>query len=137
MNRRAIQIVSCIAFVATLTVAVFGFSVMGAAGNMVMGCFGAAPGGSCSALGAIQHFESHMSAFQKITNVLVGSAFSVLALLFLAVLALAGIDIGAAAVRRYIVRRFYDPIAVCFARFGDWLALHEKRDPSFGFAVNR
>jgi hypothetical protein len=137
MSRQAIQIISFVAFVATLTVAIFGFSIMGTTGNMVMGCFGTVPGGNCSVLGVIQHFESHVNAFRSITGVLVGSIFSILALLFLALLALIGLNFDGDLRHRFTVQRFHDSITASFVRFNRWLALHEKRDPSFVYAVNR
>lgn len=137
MNRQAVQIISFVAFVAVLAVAIFGFSIMGTTGNMVMGCFGTTPGDSCSVLGTIQHFESHVNAFRSITSVVVGSIFSILALLLLALLALIGLDANSELRHRFTVWRVRDSIIAYFVRFNRWLALHEKRDPSFAYAVNR
>ncbi|MCL4405573.1 hypothetical protein M1295_03380 [Patescibacteria group bacterium] len=137
MSRQTVQIISFIAFVATLTVAIFGFSIMGTTGNMVMGCFGAVPGGNCSVLGTVQHFESHVNTFRSITSVLVGSIFSILALLLIALLSLIGLDTDSDLRHRFTVWHFYDSIVSYFVRLNRWLALHEKRDPSFVYAVNR
>ncbi len=137
MSKDFAQIISLIAFMSIFAVAILGFSLMmSESGHMMVGCFGTAPDGNCSILSAIEHLRSHMLTFQNISSVIVISLFAFMLLFFIAVLCFTGINFNGNLRRLFSNKRFRDFITPRIIQFTSWLAIHEKRDPSFSYAVN-
>lgn len=137
MNKDAIQILFPLVIIAVLTTAIFGFSVMSEPGHIMAGCFGSTPGGGCSMLSPIEHFEAHLHAFQSISTAVV-QASSLLAAFLLLVIAFLFLSVTLNELKGdYILQRRDGVISSQRPRLMHWLVLHEKRDPSFAYAVNR
>jgi hypothetical protein len=138
MSQNAAKIILPLVLLATIAVAIFGAVVMGEPGHMAMGCLGLVPGVNCSILGPIEHFEAHLNTFKNISTAVVGasSLFSIIFLLLLAGLFLnvkqKENDSGGERILRYY-ENFISPHRI---QFMHWLALREKRDPSFAYAMN-
>ncbi len=138
MSRATTRFMFPIVIAAVLATAIFGFLVMNEPGPMMVGCFGEAPGVTCSVLSPIEHFAAHLLAFQSVSIAVIQmSAFlSAIFLLVFAVLFL-------------VIKHIHDPqenfaviqgddfISPQHFRFARWIALHEKRDPSFACAMNK
>jgi hypothetical protein len=139
MSKTTVQIIFFVAIASVLTTAVLGFSVMNESEHMMAGCFGGVPGASCSMLGPIEHFLAHLQTFQSISSAII-AAF----LLVAATLELFFIDLflkqkkkdesSAGKLTPGSRMDFTIPHHISFMR---WLVLHEKRDPSFLYAMNR
>ncbi len=137
MSKATVQIMFMVAIVSVLATAIFGFSMMSKSGHTMAGCFGGTPGVLCSTLAPIEHFAAHIRTFQSISTAVVGIfslVIATLALLFAVPLLkhkekdkapgeriVPGSQIDTGILRRSCMR---------------WLALHEKRDPSFAFAAS-
>lgn len=137
MNKTAVKITFLVAIATVLASAIFGFSVMGEPGHMMAGCFGSAPGATCSMLSPIEHFAAHLNTFQSISVAVVQVSSLLIALLLLA---LGSISIAAKQINDlqgdYAKTRRDDFVSPRHFQFTHWLALHEKRDPSLAYAVN-
>lgn len=126
-----------IVIISVLATAIFGFSVMSEPGHMMAGCFGSAPGATCSMLSPIEHFAAHLHTFQSISTAIV-QMYSLLVALLLFVLAALFLVTRKITVpeRDFALRQRDDFISPQRLQLVRWISLHEKRDPSFVFAVN-
>lgn len=134
MNRSATAFVLPILLVATLAVALFGFSLMSGQEGVMVGCFG--NGADCSLLGPIAHFEMHLNAFRSVSTAIASVAGFLILLLFLGNQYFSrkiriDDDAGRKGVCAYAIG-FFPPF---IAPLVSWIALHEKRDPSFAYAI--
>jgi hypothetical protein len=137
MNKAAVQILFPLVIMAFLATAIFGFSVMSAPGHVMAGCFGSTPGGNCSMLSPIEHFEAHFHAFQSISTAVV-QASSLFATFLLLVIAFLSLSITVNDLKRtYVLQRYDGFISPQRLQQWRWLALHEKRAPAFVYAVKR
>ena len=138
MSKAIFQIMFPIVIVSILAMAFFGFSVMSEPGHMMAGCFGSTPGGTCSMLSPVEHFAAHLHTFQSISTAIVQTS-SLLASLLLFVLAAIFLAVKQIAEpqRDFAIRQRDDFISPQHFQLTHWISLHEKRDPSFAFAVNR
>jgi len=133
------RIILPIVFVATVSVALFGFSLMNDTGHTMAGCFGSLPGASCSMLSPIGHFEAHLATFQGVSMAVIGTFLLLTAALSLIVIALFlkyrkndGGSSGGPGLSDAM--DFISPQNISLAH---WLAIFEKRDPAIAlFAVN-
>lgn len=132
MTKTIPQIVVIFVLAATLTVAVLGFVLMSEPGHMMVGCFGA---GVCSALGPIEHFESHLTAFQSVSTG-IAKTFAAFVALLLAVALSASLTEKNSDERDTARIRVTDNPPLSRTPLLHWLTLHEKRDPSFACAMN-
>ena len=137
MSKATLQIIFPIIIIAVLATALFGFSVMSESGHIMAGCFGSTPGASCSMLPPIEHFTVHLHAFQSISTAMVqtSSLLAALLLLVLAALSLAIERINNPS-GDFAVKKRGDFISPQHLQLAHWLTLHEKRDPSFAYAMN-
>lgn len=137
MSKAAFHMMFLVVSASVLATAIFGFSVMSEPDHMMTGCFGLAPGAVCSMLSPIEHFAAHLRAFQSISAAVVriSSLLPALILLALAGLALT-VQQSDNPQGAYAVKRRGSFISPRHSEFTRWLALHEKRDPSFARAMN-
>jgi hypothetical protein len=138
MNKASNQIIVFLILTATLAVALFGFSIMSEPGHMMVGCFGTTPGGNCSVLGPIEHFQLHLNAFQSISTG-IAKAFVALAGLLLAIAFYLDSKkrLSDNSIQRIVFVNTDLDLVSSRTSIVHWLTLHEKRDPSLSFAVNR
>ena len=137
MNKAFLTIVPFIVLIATVTVAIFGFTLMSEPGHMMAGCLGTTPGAACSTRGPIEHFEMHLSTFQSISTGIAKAFAAFAALAFVVALFLFTRRTEDGQKESFYVSRAHDVFPPTRTPLIHWLALHEKRDPSFAFAVNR
>lgn len=137
MNKPSNRIIVFLVLTATLAVAALGFSLMSEPGHLMMGCFGTMPGGSCSALGPVEHFEAHFNTFENISTG-IAKAFTVLAALLIAVALFLDLKERRTGpgTREFAFARRDAASLPPQAPLIRWLALHEKRDPSLVYAMN-
>src|SRR3989344_7731554 len=137
MNRASVQITFLIVIASIIATAIFGFTVMSEPGHVMAGCFGSTPGAVCSMLSLIEHFTAHLHAFKSISTAVMrtSSLLTTLLLIVLARLALAIKQVHDSR-KKYFVQRKDQCISPQRFQLIHWLALHEKRDPSFACAVN-
>lgn len=138
MSKAAMYISSLTILLAVVATVIFGSSVMSESGHMAMGCFGLASGVNCSMLSPIEHFNAHLRTFQGVSTAVfqISSLLAVLLLFILAVLFLITKSAGEKQAN-FIAKKRGDYISPQRLEFLEWLALHEKRDPSFSYAMNR
>lgn len=137
MNRSVITLLFSIIFATTIAVVIFGSMIMGGPGHMTVGCFGSMPGATCSLFGPVEHVAAHLRAFRSVSLGVVYSSSLYALALFLFLFAVAGKFFGTkdgpGNVRSFST---HPALAEYFIEFAQWLALREKRDPSFVVAVN-
>ena len=136
MSKPIIRFVFPLVLTAMLAAALFGFLVMSGSGHMMAGCGGLMAGAGCAELPLLAHFESHLHTFQSISS----AAFSVQLLYVLSVFVFFAASISARISRDGSERGLVEITADFFslpqcAKFMHWLARHEKRDPSFAYAM--
>jgi hypothetical protein len=137
VNKTIIHFIFPLIVIAVLATALFGFSMMSEPGHMMVGCFGSVPGAACSMLSPIEHFMAHLNAFQSISTAVVQLSL-LLAAALLFILAILFFDIGqlGSLSGDFAVRQFTGFRPPQRLQFMQWIALHEKRDPSFAAAMN-
>ncbi len=126
-------IIALLAFMAIATIAVFGFSMMGHSDGTIGNCSGPTSG-DCPAM-IFTHVFAHMNAFQSLSTAVLGIIVLLIAFAYGVTISLTHDEDEK---RIFYALHYSEVLGYPYRiKFSRWIAHHEKRDPSFAFAVAR
>lgn len=133
------KILSAALFIAFAGAVLFGAYAMGSGDGHSIGCIGAFENPNCAtAVSPAEHFQYHLGALEGLSLGIVQQPFATLLLLTAFILALFLSVLPRDAEDQHSRSLFRKPekIFAPQAPILRWLSLHEKRDPSFAYAMN-